>query len=64
MGVINAKTAEAGKGKKLKRFAKNISVYLILFMVVLVVAFFYKGMDNQDVSIKEVPFSQFVQLVS
>ena len=33
-------------------------------MVVLIVAFFYKGMDNQDISIKEVPFSQFVQLVS
>ena len=60
----NAKTAEAGKGKKLKRFAKNISVYLILFVIVLAVAFFYKGLDNQDVTVKEVPFSKFVQLVS
>ena len=33
-------------------------------MVVLVVAFFYKGLDNQDVTVKEVPFSKFVQLVS
>ena len=59
----SAKTVRTGKGKKLKRFAKNISVYFVLFMVVLVVAFFYKGLDNQDVTVKEVPFSKFVQLV-
>ena len=33
-------------------------------MVVLAVAFFYKGLDNTDVSVKEVPFSKFVQLTS
>ena len=48
----------------MKRFTKNISIYLILFVVVLAVAFFYKGLDNTDVSVKEVPFSKFVQLTS
>ena len=48
----------------MKRFAKNISVYLVLFAIVLFVAFFYKGLDNQDITVKEVPFSKFVQLVS
>ena len=64
MDFENKQTAWAGKGKKLKRFAKNISVYLILFVVVLSVAFFYKGMDNSEITVKEVPFSKFVQLVS
>ncbi len=48
----------------MKRFAKNISVYIVLFAIVLFVAFFYKGLDNQDITVKEVPFSKFVQLVS
>ena len=48
----------------MKRFAKNISVYIVLFAIVLFVAFFYKGLDNQDITVKEVPLSKFVQLVS
>ena len=48
----------------MRRFAKNISVYIVLFAIVLFVAFFYKGLDNQDITVKEVPFSKFVQLVS
>ena len=48
----------------MKRFAKNISVYIVLFAIVLFVAFSYKGLDNQDITVKEVPFSKFVQLVS
>ncbi len=45
----------------MKRFAKNIAVYVILFLVVLGVATAYKGMDKDKVEIKEVPLSQFVQ---
>jgi cell division protease FtsH len=44
-----------------KRFAKNIAVYVILFFVVLGVATAYKGMDSEKVEVKEVPLSQFVQ---
>ncbi|MGN1414964.1 MAG: ATP-dependent zinc metalloprotease FtsH [Anaerovoracaceae bacterium] len=44
-----------------KNFAKNIGIYLALFAVVLMVAFFYKGADADQVSVKEVPLSKFVQ---
>ena len=43
-----------------KNFAKNIGIYLALFAVVLMVAFFYKGADADQVSVKEVPLSKFV----
>ena len=45
----------------MKRFAKNIAVYVILFFVVLGVATAYKGMDSEKVEVKEVHLSQFVQ---
>ena len=45
----------------MKRFAKNIAVYVILFFVVLGVATAYKGMDSEKVEVEEVPLSQFVQ---
>ena len=45
----------------MKRFAKNLAVYGILFLVVLGVATAYKGTDGQQVQVKEVPLSQFVQ---
>jgi len=44
-----------------KRFAKNFSVYMFLFVAVLAVAFFYKGNGNEKIEIKEVPLSDFVQ---
>ena len=45
----------------MKRFAKNIAVYGILFLVVLGVATAYKGADAQQMELKEVPLSKFVQ---
>ena len=45
----------------MKRFAKNLAVYGILFLVVLGVATAYKGVDQQQVEVKEVPLSKFVQ---
>lgn len=45
----------------MKRFAKNIAVYVILFFVVLGAATAYKGMDKDKVEVKEVPLSEFVQ---
>ena len=45
----------------MKRFAKNFSVYMFLFVAVLAVAFFYKGNGNENIEIKEVPLSDFVQ---
>ncbi|MEF9921905.1 MAG: ATP-dependent zinc metalloprotease FtsH [Anaerovoracaceae bacterium] len=39
----------------MKKFAKNISIYLVIFAVVLTAAFFYKG--SNAVEVKEVPFS-------
>lgn len=47
----------------MKKFAKNVSVYLILFLVVLLVAMFYKGLDGDQQSVKEVSFSKFTQMV-
>ena len=47
----------------MKKFAKNISVYLILFLVVLMVAMFYKGLDSDQKTVKEVSFSKFAQMV-
>ena len=37
----------------MKRFAKNIAVYVILFFVVLGVATAYKGMDSEKVEVKD-----------
>ena len=47
----------------MKKFAKNISVYLILFLVVLMVAMFYKGLDSDQKTVTEVSFSKFAQMV-
>ena len=45
----------------MKRFARNITLYGILFVIVLGVATVYKGADEQKVEVKEVPLSQFIQ---
>ncbi len=45
----------------MKKFAKNLAVYGILFLVVLGVATAYKGADAQRVELKEVPLSKFVE---
>ena len=45
----------------MKRFAKNIIVYVILFVIVLGVASAYKGLGGQQAEVKEVPLSKFVQ---
>ncbi len=47
----------------MKKFAKNVSVYLILFLVVLLVAMFYKGLDGSQQTMKEISFSKFAQMV-
>ena len=45
----------------MKRFAKNMSIYLLLFVIVLGVAAFYRGNTDEQVVVKEVPVSQFIQ---
>ena len=46
----------------MKRFTKNIIIYVIIFAVVLVAATAYRDMnDSQAVQVREVPLSQFVQ---
>lgn len=46
----------------MKRFTKNIIIYVIIFAVVLVAATAYRGMnDSQAVQVREVTLSQFVQ---
>ena len=47
----------------MKKFAKNVSVYLILFLVVLLVAMFYKGLDGSQQTMKEISFSKLSQMV-
>jgi cell division protease FtsH len=44
-----------------KRFTKNIIVYVVLFAIVLGVASVYKGMDGDKVEVKKVTLSTFVQ---
>ena len=46
----------------MKRFAKNISVYVVLFIVVLIIATQYQDAANQGITVSEVPFSEFVQM--
>ncbi len=48
----------------MKRFAKNISVYIVLFIIVLIIASQYQNANSQNMTVKEVPFSEFVQMVS
>ena len=48
------------KGENREKICKKYQ-YLALFLVVLTVAFFYKGMDKDKAEIKEVPLSKFVQ---
>ena len=45
----------------MKRFTKNIIVYVVLFAIVLGVASVYKGMDGDKVEVKKVTLSTFVQ---
>ena len=46
----------------MKKFAKNMGIYLTLFAVVLLVAYFYQGAMPQDgATIKEIPLSEFIQ---
>jgi len=45
-----------------KRFAKNISVYVVLFIVVLIIASQYQTAANEGITVSEVPFSEFVQM--
>jgi len=45
-----------------KKFAKNMGIYLALFAVVLVVAYFYQGaMPQEAATVTEVPLSEFIQ---
>lgn len=46
----------------MKKFAKNMGIYLVLFAVVLLVAYFYQGaMPKDAATVKEVPLSEFIQ---
>ena len=45
----------------MKRFTKNILVYVILFAVVLGAASLYKGANTEKVEVREVALSTFVQ---
>ena len=48
----------------MKKFSKNISVYILIFALVISLAYFCKGfMGSDQVSMKEVSFSQFTELV-
>ena len=45
----------------MKKFAKNMGIYLVLFAVVLAVAYFYQGnMPQNAATVKEVPLSEFI----
>ncbi len=43
----------------MKRFSKNIGIYLIIFGLVLAMAWFYNKTPNEE--IKEVDYTEFVQ---
>ena len=44
----------------MKRFTKNIVIYVIIFAVVLAVATAYRGMNTDNIQVREVPLSTFV----
>ena len=44
----------------MKRFAKNIVIYVIIFAVVLAVATAYRGANDSDLTVREVHLSTFV----
>ena len=46
----------------MKRFSKNIGVYLLILGLVLGMAYFYSKTSGQDV--KKVSFSEFTKMVS
>ena len=48
----------------MKKFSKNISVYILIFALVVSFAYFCKSyMGTDQISLKEVSFSQFTELV-
>ena len=47
-----------------KRFARNVSIYIFLFLAVLLAAFIFRGMENEQANIREVPLSEFVQYLA
>ena len=47
----------------MNRLAKNIGVYLLIFAIVIFMAWFYKGVP-QEQAVKEVPISTFVKYIS
>ncbi len=48
----------------MKKFSKNLTVYILVFALVISLAYFCKGfMGNDQITMKEVSFSQFTELV-
>ena len=48
----------------MKKFSKNLSVYILIFALVISLAYFCKDFMGQDqVAVKEVSFSQFTELI-
>ena len=45
----------------MKRFTKNLIVYIVLFAVVLGVAGVYRGMNNDGTEVKKVALSTFIE---
>ena len=47
-----------------KRFTRNVGIYIFLFLAVLLAAFIFRGMENEQANIREVPLSEFVQYLA
>ena len=48
----------------MKKFSKNLTVYILVFALVISLAYFCKGfMGNDQITMKEVSFSQITELV-
>ena len=45
----------------MKKFAKNVSIYLIIFALVLAAAFFYKGGDGEYKQVKYSTFANYLE---
>ncbi|MBR0599125.1 ATP-dependent zinc metalloprotease FtsH [Sinanaerobacter chloroacetimidivorans] len=57
----NETESEKGEQKTLNRVVKNLGIYVVIFALVLAMAWFYKGVPEQEV--KEVTFSDFYDAV-
>ena len=44
----------------MKRFSKNLTIYILLFAIVFGVAYFFNGQQNTEIKTTEIELSKFI----